>query len=130
MKLVRFQRNGSEGWNAVAGDGVVDMSLRFEGKYIAGDRLPQFPSLFTRPGFTPLATGDVVSMGTPDAVGLLRQPPPWLRPGDVVEIEVETPTKLTAKQKDLLEQFRATETGAECPASEGFFGKIKGIFGE
>ncbi|WP_076068592.1 molecular chaperone DnaJ [Sphingomonas montana] len=48
----------------------------------------------------------------------------------VVEIEVETPTKLTAKQKDLLEQFRATETGAECPASEGFFGKIKHIFGE
>lgn len=48
----------------------------------------------------------------------------------VVEIEVETPTKLTAKQKDLLEQFRATETGAECPESEGFFGKIKGIFGE
>lgn len=48
----------------------------------------------------------------------------------VVEIEVETPTKLSARQKELLEQFRATETGAECPASEGFFGKIKGIFGE
>ena len=89
MKLIRFQGNGTEGRNAVAGDGVVDMSLRFEGKYIAGDRLPQFPSLFTRPGFTQLAIGDVVSMGTPEEAGVLRQPPLWLRPGDMVEIEVE-----------------------------------------
>ncbi len=46
----------------------------------------------------------------------------------VVQIEVETPTKLSAKQKDLLEQFRATETGAESPQSEGFFAKLKDMW--
>jgi molecular chaperone DnaJ len=46
----------------------------------------------------------------------------------VVQIEVETPTKLTAKQKELLEQFRATETGAESPQSEGFFAKLKDMW--
>ncbi|MFM2098605.1 MAG: hypothetical protein RLZZ366_144 [Pseudomonadota bacterium] len=46
----------------------------------------------------------------------------------VVQIEVETPSKLTAKQKDLLEQFRATETGAESPQSEGFFAKLKDMW--
>ncbi|TVV77243.1 molecular chaperone DnaJ [Sphingomonas solaris] len=46
----------------------------------------------------------------------------------VVQIDVETPTKLSARQKELLEEFRATETGAECPQSEGFFSRIKGMF--
>jgi 2-keto-4-pentenoate hydratase/2-oxohepta-3-ene-1,7-dioic acid hydratase in catechol pathway len=40
-------------------------------------------------GFTPLAAGDVISTGTPEGVGFLRKPPLWLKPGDVVEIEVE-----------------------------------------
>tara|TARA_R110000782_G_scaffold78276_6_gene155305 strand:- start:63106 stop:64242 length:1137 start_codon:yes stop_codon:yes gene_type:complete len=43
----------------------------------------------------------------------------------VVQIDVETPTRLSAKQKELLEEFRATETGDECPQSSGFFGKLK-----
>ena len=43
----------------------------------------------------------------------------------VIQIEVETPTKLSAKQRELLEQFRETETGEECPASKGFFQKLK-----
>lgn len=46
----------------------------------------------------------------------------------VIQIEVETPTKLTAKQKDLLEAFRATETGAECPKTQGFFDKLRTVF--
>jgi len=50
--------------------------------------------------------------------------------GDMVmQIEVETPTKLSARQKELLEEFRETETGEECPESSGFFGKLKGMFG-
>ena len=48
----------------------------------------------------------------------------------VIEIAVETPTKLSAKQKELLQQFRETETGEECPQSFGFFDKLKGMFGE
>jgi molecular chaperone DnaJ len=49
--------------------------------------------------------------------------------GDLVtEIVVETPTKLTARQKELLCEFRETETGEECPESAGFFAKLKGAF--
>lgn len=47
----------------------------------------------------------------------------------VVRIEVETPTKLSAKQRELLEAFRETETGEECPQAAGFFGKLKRAVG-
>ncbi len=50
--------------------------------------------------------------------------------GDLVaEILVETPTKLSREQKEILQQFRETETGEECPESRGFFDKLKGAFG-
>ena len=47
----------------------------------------------------------------------------------VVEIVVETPTKLTKAQREILEQFRATETGDECPESRGFLDRLKEAFG-
>ena len=43
----------------------------------------------------------------------------------VVEMMVETPTRMSREQRALLEQFRELETGEECPASRGFFDKIK-----
>lgn len=43
----------------------------------------------------------------------------------VIEISVETPTKLTARQKELLRELQETETGEECPQSKGFFDRIK-----
>ena len=43
----------------------------------------------------------------------------------VVEIQVETPTRLTARQKELLRELQATETGEECPQSRGFFDRLK-----
>ena len=46
----------------------------------------------------------------------------------VIQVDVETPTRLNAKQRELLEEFRATETGEECPASKSFFGKLKGLW--
>jgi molecular chaperone DnaJ len=46
----------------------------------------------------------------------------------VVEVVVETPSKLSAKQRELLEQFRDTETGAESPESSGFFSKLKDMW--
>lgn len=46
----------------------------------------------------------------------------------VIQIDVETPTRLTARQKELLEEFRATETGEECPETTGFFSKIKNMW--
>ena len=46
----------------------------------------------------------------------------------VIQVEVETPTRLSAKQKEILEEFRKTETGEECPASQSFFHKLKGMW--
>ncbi|HAU21803.1 MAG TPA: molecular chaperone DnaJ, partial [Erythrobacter sp.] len=50
--------------------------------------------------------------------------------GDLVaEVIVETPTRLSKKQREILEEFRETETGDECPESKGFFDKLKDAFG-
>jgi molecular chaperone DnaJ len=46
----------------------------------------------------------------------------------VVELFVETPTHLSAKQKELLKQFSA-ECSEKChPESQGFFKKVKKFF--
>jgi len=39
--------------------------------------------------WVPLAPGDVIVSGTPGGVGARREPPVWMKPGDVVEIEVD-----------------------------------------
>jgi len=50
--------------------------------------------------------------------------------GDLfARILVETPTHMSAKQKKLLEEFRETETGDECPAAKGFFSRIRDALG-
>jgi 2-keto-4-pentenoate hydratase/2-oxohepta-3-ene-1,7-dioic acid hydratase in catechol pathway len=36
-----------------------------------------------------LEPGDAIIMGTPAGVGQARTPPVWMKPGDVVEIEIE-----------------------------------------
>lgn len=46
----------------------------------------------------------------------------------VIEITVETPTRLSAKQKELLRELQETETGDECPGSKGFFDRIKSVW--
>ena len=49
--------------------------------------------------------------------------------GDLmVEIQVRTPEKLSAQQKEILRQFQATETGDECPEIKGFFERVKGVW--
>jgi molecular chaperone DnaJ len=48
--------------------------------------------------------------------------------GDMyIEINVETPTNLTPKQKELLKEFE--RAGKTSPESEGFFSKVKEMFG-
>ena len=47
----------------------------------------------------------------------------------VVRVVVETPNRLSARQRELLEEFRAIETGDECPEATGFFQKIKRAVG-
>lgn len=39
--------------------------------------------------FTLLRPGDIIATGTPGGVGSRREPPLWLKPGDLVEVEVE-----------------------------------------
>ena len=39
--------------------------------------------------FVPLAIGDVIVTGTPGGVGARRTPPVFMKPGDVVEVEVD-----------------------------------------
>jgi 2-keto-4-pentenoate hydratase/2-oxohepta-3-ene-1,7-dioic acid hydratase in catechol pathway len=38
--------------------------------------------------FTPLSPGDVIATGTPEGVGHRRTPPVWMKPGDVLEVEI------------------------------------------
>jgi 2-keto-4-pentenoate hydratase/2-oxohepta-3-ene-1,7-dioic acid hydratase in catechol pathway len=38
--------------------------------------------------FTTLAPGDVIATGTPEGVGHRRNPPLWMQPGDVLEVEI------------------------------------------
>ncbi len=51
----------------------------------------------------------------------------------VVQIEVETPVKLTKRQRELLEEFQtieASEGGANTPRQSGFFDKLKDVWNE
>ena len=50
--------------------------------------------------------------------------------GDLfVQFRVETPTHLSARQKELLEEFRSISNEENCqPEAKGFFDKIKDLF--
>jgi molecular chaperone DnaJ len=49
----------------------------------------------------------------------------------VVQIDVETPVKLSKRQRELLEEFQLLEAGeGNFPAQSGFFAKIKGMWSE
>ena len=51
--------------------------------------------------------------------------------GDLVtEIVVETPSKLSVRQKELLRELQETETGDETPQSKGFLNRIKDAWSE
>ena len=36
-----------------------------------------------------LEPGDIIATGTPAGVGVVRQPPLWMKAGDVVRVEIE-----------------------------------------
>src|SRR6201996_6326727 len=46
----------------------------------------------------------------------------------IVEVRVQTPSKLSKQQKDLMKQLAETMTVENTPASRGLFGKVKDIF--
>ena len=45
-------------------------------------------------------------------------------------IMVEVPSKLTAKQKELLQEFERLNSEESTPLTRGFFNKVKDLFGE
>ena len=50
--------------------------------------------------FTTLAPGDIIVTGTPTGAGARLDPPVYLQPGDVVEIEAEGIGKLVNSVQD------------------------------
>jgi 2-keto-4-pentenoate hydratase/2-oxohepta-3-ene-1,7-dioic acid hydratase in catechol pathway len=50
--------------------------------------------------FTPLSPGDVIATGTPEGVGHSRKPPLWMKPGDVLEVEISGIGTLRARVSD------------------------------
>jgi 2-keto-4-pentenoate hydratase/2-oxohepta-3-ene-1,7-dioic acid hydratase in catechol pathway len=55
-----------------------------------GDMIFPLPRLISYvSGFTPLSPGDVIATGTPGGVGDRREPPLYMKAGDVVRVEIE-----------------------------------------
>lgn len=50
--------------------------------------------------FTELHPGDVIATGTPEGVGHSRKPPLWMKPGDVLEVEISSIGTLRARIVD------------------------------
>ena len=114
-------------------------------------------SIFTREGstliaeapisFTTAALGGTIAIPGIDGEKIEVRIPPGIQSGETLRqrgagmsvlnargrgdlmtrVLVETPTRMSKEQKAILEQFRATETGDECPASKGFFSRLKSI---
>ncbi|MGY8665279.1 fumarylacetoacetate hydrolase family protein [Bradyrhizobium sp. UFLA05-109] len=53
--------------------------------------------------FTRLEPGDVIVSGTPGGVGAKRNPPLWMKPGDVVEVEID---KLAVLRNPIVDEAR------------------------
>ncbi|PDT88226.1 5-carboxymethyl-2-hydroxymuconate isomerase [Bradyrhizobium sp. Y36] len=74
--------------------GELKLETRLNGEVMQEARIKQM--IFDIPRqieycstFTRLEPGDVIVSGTPGGVGSRREPPLWMKPGDVVEIEVD-----------------------------------------
>lgn len=93
-----FPRAGAFGpWivtaDEIADPGGLELTTRLNGKTVQHSNTSQMifpiPQLIAYiSSFTPLAPGDVIVTGTPAGVGFKREPPLFLKPGDVVEVEI------------------------------------------
>jgi 2-keto-4-pentenoate hydratase/2-oxohepta-3-ene-1,7-dioic acid hydratase in catechol pathway len=50
--------------------------------------------------FTPLSPGDIIATGTPEGIGARRNPPVWMKAGDVLEVEISGIGALRARVED------------------------------
>lgn len=76
-----------------AGRGPWTVTTRLNGEVVQHDStdhlvfdVPRLVAYVS--AFTPLRPGDVIATGTPQGIGLRRDPPRFLRPGDRLEVEV------------------------------------------
>jgi len=93
-----FWRTGGFGpWmvtrDEIANDQVMTLVTRLNGQEMQRTTTDKLIHSIPRQiahisAFMPLAAGDVIVTGTPGGVGAKRTPPVWMKPGDVVEIEV------------------------------------------
>jgi 2-keto-4-pentenoate hydratase/2-oxohepta-3-ene-1,7-dioic acid hydratase in catechol pathway len=93
-----FPRTGSFGPWMVTPDEfsnleVREIMTRLNGETVQqaklGDMIFDIPTLLEYcSSFNPLTPGDVIVTGTPGGVGVKRTPPLWMKPGDVVEVEI------------------------------------------
>ncbi len=78
----------------VGDPGVLDIQLKLNGQVMQQSTTRQliFPVDYLIAYLSQCVTlkpGDLIYTGTPPGVGMARKPPVWLKPGDVVEIEIE-----------------------------------------
>lgn len=77
----------------VGDESTLELSTRVNGETVQHaslkDLIFDVPALVSYISqFTPLHAGDLLVTGTPGGVGAFREPPLWLKPGDVVEVEI------------------------------------------
>jgi 2-keto-4-pentenoate hydratase/2-oxohepta-3-ene-1,7-dioic acid hydratase in catechol pathway len=94
-----FPGTGAFGPWIVTTDEFTDLSARrimtrLNGQTVQearlGDMIFDVPTLIEYcSSFNPLVPGDVIVTGTPGGVGVKRTPPLWMKPGDVVEVEID-----------------------------------------
>lgn len=93
-----FERSGSMGPWLVTSDDIPDPAALHLVTRLNGETVQQAPVAdlaFDIPSLvayistvTSLAAGDVIATGTPGGVGMFRDPPLWMKPGDKVEVEI------------------------------------------
>ncbi|BBG00089.1 MULTISPECIES: fumarylacetoacetate hydrolase family protein [Pseudonocardia] len=75
------------------GTGPLRVTTRLNGATVQDDTTDRLTFGFAElvayvSTFTPLRPGDLIATGTPQGIGLRRDPPRFLRPGDEIEVEV------------------------------------------
>jgi 2-keto-4-pentenoate hydratase/2-oxohepta-3-ene-1,7-dioic acid hydratase in catechol pathway len=100
-----FYRTGGFGpWmvtsDEIAPDAVLTLTTRLNGQEMQKATTPMMIHSIPRQiayvsAVAPLRTGDVIVTGTPGGVGARRDPPVWMKAGDVVEIEIDQVGVLT-----------------------------------
>jgi 2-keto-4-pentenoate hydratase/2-oxohepta-3-ene-1,7-dioic acid hydratase in catechol pathway len=93
-----FPRTGALGPWMVTKDEIpdphaLDIKTRLNGEVLQNANTDQLifkvPELIAYiSSFTPIAPGDIIATGTPAGVGFVRNPPIFMKAGDVVEVEI------------------------------------------